>query len=98
MNFNKYLIKSIEDSMDLNGVSIELSSNFKEDYFVVTEELEKDNIRTYISGGYLDSYMFLYHFAKMLEENKITITFNESATEKDIDYFEKLSEDMVIKE
>lgn len=96
MKLNECLTKSIEDSLTYEGLDIELNSNFSSDFFSVKEELEKDNLRTYINEEYLNSHMFLYTFANMLKENKINIQFNEKATEKDIDYLKKLSKEFQI--
>jgi len=94
MNINKDLLNAIEDSMDNKGLSIELISDFDKNFFIVSEELEDDNIRTYINAGTLDSYMFLYTFTKMLRNNEIDIIFKENANEHDLDYLNKLSESM----
>lgn len=92
MNINEKLLKSIGDSLNNNGIDIELSDNFKEDFFTINDEVERDNIRTYIQAKYLDSHMFLYTFANMLKNNEIDIIFNECATEHHISYLNKLSE------
>jgi len=91
MNMNKDLLKAIEDSMNHKGLSIELKFDFNKNFFIVSEELEDDNIRTYINASKMDSYMFLYTFAKMLKNNEINIIFKENASEHDIRYLEKLS-------
>lgn len=93
MDINKSLLKSIHDSMNCNGLDIELSKNFKSDFFNVPEELEKGMIRIYTRADYIDSNMFLYTFGKMLENNEVTITFNENANKKYINYLENLSEE-----
>jgi len=67
MNINKDLLKAIEDSMNHKGLSIELISDIDKNFFILSEEIEDDNIRTYINAGTLDSHMFLYTFAKMLK-------------------------------
>jgi len=79
MNINKDLLKAIEDSMDNKGLSIELISDFNKNFFILSEELEDDNIRTYINADTMDSHMFLYTFAKMLRNNEIEIVFKENA-------------------
>ena len=94
MNINKDLLKTIEDSMNHKGLSIELKSDFNKNFFIVSEELEDDNIRTYINASKMDSYMFLYTFAKMLKNNEIEINFKENASEHDINYLKKLSKSM----
>jgi len=94
MNINKDLLKTIEDSMNHKGLSIELKSDFNKNFFIVSEELEDDNIRTYINASKMDSHMFLYTFAKMLKNNEINIIFKGNASEHDIRYLEKLSKSM----
>lgn len=94
MDINKNLLKTIDNSLNIEGIDIELNSKFKEDFFNVTEECEKDNIRTYIQGDYLNSHMFLYTFAEMLRNNEIDIIFNDCATEHHISYLNKLSENL----
>lgn len=94
MDISKHLLKSIRDSLDNKGLSIELSKSFEKDYFDVNEEVEKDNIRTYLSAEIMDSHMFLYTFAKMLQNNEIEIIFKENTSEHDKNYLEKLSENM----
>ena len=91
MNINKDLLKTIEDSMNHKGLSIELKSDFNKNLFIVSEEIKDDNIRTYINASKMDSYMFLYTFAKMLRNDEINIIFKENASEHDIRYLEKLS-------
>ena len=77
--------------MDNKRIDIELSDNFKEDFFNITEKVEKDNIRTYIQSKYMDSHMFLYTFATMLRNDEIEIKFKENASIKHTEYLNKLS-------
>jgi len=90
---NKDLLKCIENAQYNKDVSIKLNRNFEEDFFNIYEENEKDNLRILIQGSYLNSYMYLYNFAEMLENNEIDISFNENATDKHKNYFDILSED-----
>lgn len=90
----KTLIKSIEDNVEFKGITVEVSNTFNKKLFNLYEEMESDNIRTYIRSDYMNSNMFVYHFLKCLEENKINISFNENATWEDVDYFKRLSEEM----
>jgi len=94
MNINENLLNAIEDSMNYKGLSIELISDFNKNFFILSEEIEDDNIRTYINADTFDSHMFLYTFAKMLRNNEIEIIFKENVNKHDLDYLKKLSESM----
>ena len=93
MDIKKKLVKSINENLNHKGLCLELKLDFNKKYFVLDKEIEADNVRASIQSGYLDSYMILHKFWKMLSEDKVDIVFNEKATKHDLDYLEKLDKD-----
>lgn len=88
MDINKILCKAINDSLEYNGLGIELSSHLGKGFFNLNEEIGQGNVRVYINGLGMDSHMFLYVFAEMLKNNEVEIIISDKAPKGD--YLEKL--------
>lgn len=101
MNINSNLSKAINNSMELQGVSFEFSSylidRISKYGFLnnVNQYIESDDIKTYLKGvpEIVDMNTYLHVFVKMLEEGAVDISFNEKASQKDIEYLKKISVD-----
>lgn len=91
MEFDDFLTESIRDAIDQKGLSISIRKDFNEKEFILNEEVDKDNIEVSMLFKYISGNLFLRTFAKLVDEGKIDINFNDHITEKELDYLKKLS-------
>lgn len=86
------LIKSLNDTLDFKGISIEISKdNLNSEYINIYEERNNDNIDIYYKGGSMNKLLFLDTILAMLKNEEIDLIINETATEKHTKYLNKLS-------
>jgi hypothetical protein len=98
MDLIKCLSQTLYNNMNHKGMSITLSSELTEDinlsYIDVDEEIQNGNIETCINAGYLNEYLFLHTFLKMLDNKEINVSISDNATDKNVKYLEKLSKSL----
>ena len=97
MDLNKALAKSIKEASSYEGLSLEFSKSSIEEIqkygmiHNISEYIEKDELRTYIHCTKADGNTFLYVIQKMLEDGEVELKFTEKASEKSINYLNKLA-------
>lgn len=92
-NLNK-LIEEIEVYFELKNIKMKINEKFNMNYFELNEEIKNKNISIFINKDYSYNPICLSVFLNMLKENTITISFNQNAREKDINYLNKLSKNI----
>jgi len=86
------LIKSLRDTLDFKGISIESSKDIlNSEYINIYEERINDNIDIYYRGASMNNLLFLDTILDMLKNEEIDLIINENATEKHTKYLNKLS-------
>ena len=58
------------------------------------KQIPMHQLDSYIKGEYVNKYLLLETFCKMLMRDKIKLSFNCSTEDKDYKYFKKLMEDI----
>jgi hypothetical protein len=90
LDLNKSLSASIKNALEFKGISIEIADNYTEKLFNLEEQQKTDNIRLSVNIDCYDERLFLDVVKDMLNNGEIEINFTDKATERHIEYLNKM--------
>jgi DNA-binding response OmpR family regulator len=92
VNLNKSLSEGIKNALEFKGISIEIADNYMEKLFNLEEQQKTDNIRLSVNIDCYDGRLFLDVVKDMIENGEIDIILTDKATERHVEYLNKLIE------